>query len=298
MKLQTAQRKRAKIKLGLQAPSGGGKTYSALLLAYGLCNNWEKIAVIDTENHSADLFSDLGAYKVLPLSAPYTPERYIEAIEACEADGMEVIIIDSASHEWAGKGGCLESHESEMSKMRFPNSFTAWAVITPRHQAFIDKILQSSCHIICTFRSKSEYVLMERNGKTVPQKVGMAPVTRDGFEFELTISFDLDLLHKAYCSKDRTRLFIDKDPFVITTETGKQILDWCNNGVDINQQYISERIKECNTIRSLVELYETFPQFQELMKPEFEQRKKEIQTPADVTKHLSQQKLNSNGTHK
>jgi Ni2+-binding GTPase involved in maturation of urease and hydrogenase len=77
MKLQTAQRKRAKIKMGLQGPSGSGKTLSALLTAFGLCGNWSKIAVIDTENHSADLYAHVGNYKVLPLTAPFTPERYI-----------------------------------------------------------------------------------------------------------------------------------------------------------------------------------------------------------------------------
>jgi len=297
MKLETAQRKRAKIKMGLQGPSGSGKTLSALLAAYGLCNDWTKIAVIDTENHSADLFEDLGPYKVLPLESPFHPEKYIEAIQFCEEAGIEVIIIDSVSHEWAGKGGCLELHEKEISKMRIPNSFTAWAAITPRHQSFLDTILHSKSHMICTFRSKSEYVMLERNGKTVPQKVGMAPITRDGFEFELTISFDLDMQHKAYTNKDRTRMFMDKEPFVISVETGKQILNWCNSGVDINIHYISERIKECKTVNQLLDLYNAFPQFQTQMKTSFEQRKKEILPIKVVQKQLSQQKINNNGTH-
>ena len=89
MKLQLAQRKRAKIKLGLQGPSGSGKTYSSLLLAYGLTSNWEKIAVVDTENHSAELYAHLGPFKVLPLSNPYTPEKYSEAIDVCIKEGME-----------------------------------------------------------------------------------------------------------------------------------------------------------------------------------------------------------------
>lgn len=298
MKLETAQRKRAKIKLGLQGASGGGKTYSALLLAYGLCNDWKKIAVIDTENRSADLYSDLGTYNVLPLQAPFEPEKYIEAIQFCEKEGIEVIIVDSASHEWSGKGGCLEQHEKEISKMRYPNSFTAWAAITPRHQAFVDAVLHSACHVICTFRSKSEYVLVERNGKTVPQKVGLSPITRDGFEFELTLSFDLDLQHKAHCSKDRTHMFMDKEPVTLSVETGRKILDWCNSGVDINTQYITERIEESTTEKQLYDLWDTFPQFQEQMKPVFEQRKKQILKGADVTKQLSLQKSNTNGTHK
>ena len=112
MQLRRATRKKAKIRLGLSAVSGGGKTYSAILVAKGLCTDLSKVAVIDTENGSADLYAHLGDYNVLPLTAPFSPERYIEAIRTCEKSGMEVIIIDSISHEWAGKGGCLEIVES------------------------------------------------------------------------------------------------------------------------------------------------------------------------------------------
>jgi hypothetical protein len=99
MQLQTASRKKAKIKMALQGPSGSGKTKSALLIAYGLCGSWEKIGVIDTENRSADLYADIGPYNVLPLSPPFTPERYIEALWICIKAELQVIIIDSTSHE-------------------------------------------------------------------------------------------------------------------------------------------------------------------------------------------------------
>ena len=102
MQLQKAERKQAVIKLALQGPSGSGKTYSSLLLAYGLVGNWDHIAVIDTENNSSHLYSHLGNFNVLSLSEPFSPERYIEAIEACEKAGMKAIIIDSISQEWEG----------------------------------------------------------------------------------------------------------------------------------------------------------------------------------------------------
>src|SRR5690242_7927040 len=105
MQLQQASRKNAKIKMALQGPSGSGKTYGALLIAFGLYNDWKKIAVIDTENHSSELYAHLGSYQVLHLSSPFSPERYIQAIRTCEKVGMEVIIIDSISHEWEGIGG-------------------------------------------------------------------------------------------------------------------------------------------------------------------------------------------------
>ena len=171
MQLQQAKRKRAKIKMALQGPSGSGKTYGALLIAYGLCGDWTKIAVIDTENHSAELYAHLGNYNTLSIASPYTPEKYCEAINLCEQAGMEVIILDSCSHEWDGSGGILDVHGNMAG-----NSFTNWSKLTPRHNAFIQSILQSSCHIIGTIRSKQDYVLQEKNGKMVPEKVGLKGV--------------------------------------------------------------------------------------------------------------------------
>lgn len=237
--LRKATRQKAKIRLGLSGPSGSGKTFTALLIASGM-TTWDKIALIDTENGSGDLYSNLGDYSVLPISAPYTPEKYIQALKECEYAGMEVIIIDSITHEWSGKGGCLDIHEQETAKMKIPNSFTSWAKVTPRHQAFIDSILQCPVHVITTVRSKTDYVLTEKNGRQVPQKVGMAAVTRDGFEYELTLSFDVDTDHKAFTSKDRTGLFAGKPSFIADSETGKSIIKWCESGVDKVDPIISE----------------------------------------------------------
>lgn len=174
MILQTAQRKRAKIKMGLQGPSGSGKTMGALLTAFGLCGDWSKIGVIDTENHSAELYAHLGTYNVLQLSAPFTPEKYIQALDVCEKAGMEVIVIDSTTHEWEN---LLEFHSSLQG-----NSFTNWGRITPRHNDFVQKILRSSCHIISTIRTKQDYVLNDKGGKMVPEKVGLKTVLLNKIE--------------------------------------------------------------------------------------------------------------------
>ena len=259
-KLRKATRQKALLRLGLSGPSGSGKTVSALLLAYGITGDWNKIALIDTENGSADLYANhtlqngflIGEFNVYPLIEPYHPNRYIEAIEYCEQAQMEVIIVDSITHEWNGKGGCLEIHEQETNKMRIPNSFMAWAKITPLHQKFIDTILQSSCHIITAVRSKTDYVLTERNGRQIPQKVGMAAQTRDGYEYELTFSLDLDIEHRAFVSKDRTGLFVGKEPAIITPDTGKMIMEWCNTGVEVipvaSLINIEEAVSKCNLI--------------------------------------------------
>ena len=81
MQLRQSERKQAKIKMALQGSSGSGKSLSSLLLAKGLTNDQlDRVAVIDTENGSADLYAHLGNYNVLPLQPPYTPEKYIEAV--------------------------------------------------------------------------------------------------------------------------------------------------------------------------------------------------------------------------
>src|SRR5574343_50156 len=109
--LQKAKRQQVKLRLNLSAPSGAGKTYSALLMAKGLVGSWDKIAVIDTENGSASLYEHLGQFNTIDLQEPFSPERYIEAIDTCIKAGMECIILDSSSHEWSGPGGCLEINE-------------------------------------------------------------------------------------------------------------------------------------------------------------------------------------------
>ena len=291
MNIQKAERKKAKIKLGLQGPSGSGKTYSALLIAYGLVGDWDKVAVIDTENHSSSLYAHLGAFNVLHLQSPFTPERYIEAIRSCVMAGMEVVIIDSISHEWEGNGGILDTH-AQMTG----NSFTSWAKLTPRHNAFVQEILQSPVHILSTVRSKQDYVLVDRNGKMVPEKVGLKGVTRDGMDYEFTIVFDLDIKHNATTSKDRTSLFNDKPEFRITTATGKKILEWCNEGVDITPEDISRRIGDCKTVQELLSLYTMYPQFKESLQNEYEAQKRRIVINQEAQTQLANQKINNNGT--
>lgn len=228
MNLRPSTRSATKIKLALQGPAGSGKTYSSLLMAYGITGAWNKVAVIDTENGSADLYAHLGAYNVLSLQTPYTPESYIEAISVCEQAGMEVIIIDSISHCW---DYLLDFHANLPG-----NSFTAWAKVTPRQNAFVQKILSSTCHIICTMRSKQDYVLNEKNGKFVPEKVGLKAIQRDNVDYEFTIVLDINIKHQAVASKDRTGLFMGKPEFRITPQTGREILQWCQAPLITNTQ--------------------------------------------------------------
>lgn len=198
-------------------------------MAKGIAGSWEKIAVIDTENGSASLYSHLGDFSTIDLSAPYTPERYMQAIDTCIAAGIECIVIDSSTHEWNGAGGCIEMNEKIAQSKFKGNTWSAWSVTTPRHDEFVNKILQSNCHIITCTRSKMETVMGE--DKKV-KKVGMKDMQREGWEYELTVSLSIDRdTHTAIASKDRTEIFEGKDPFIITEATGRAIKEWCDVGV-------------------------------------------------------------------
>lgn len=261
MQLRKATRKKAFLKLNLSGTSGSGKTMSALLMALGLVGEWTKIAVIDTENGSADLYSHLGDFNVYSLEPPFSPERYNAAIDACLTAGMECIIIDSSTHEWSGSGGCLELNESLANAKYRGNTWSAWNETTPRHDSFVQKVLQSRCHFITCTRSKTETIMGE--DKKV-KKVGMKDIQRDGWEYELTVSLNIDRdTHKATASKDRTQLFEGKDPFVITEETGKRIRQWCDEAPDVEAEVKDaiEKLNVCNTVDELSLLRESLPSY-------------------------------------
>jgi hypothetical protein len=283
MKLQKASRKKVKLRLNISAPSGAGKTMSALLMAKGLVGDWEKIAVIDTENESASLYEHLGGFYTIPLAPPFTPERYIEAINSCINGGMECIIIDSSSHEWNGPGGCIDLNEKLAQSKYKGNTWSAWNEITPRHDAFLQTVLQAPVHIITCTRSKMETVMNDAK-KVV--KVGMKDIQRDGWEYELTVSLTIEReSHKAVASKDRTGIFEGKDPFMITEKTGEAILEWCERGVDTEAEIKEAILKldNCFTKEELTLFKETLPSYivsSEAFKLAGGKRFKEISTPA------------------
>ncbi|WP_159468325.1 AAA family ATPase [Dyadobacter sp. 3J3] len=269
MQLQKAQRKNVKVKIGIQGPSGSGKTKSALLIAFGLTADWSKIAVIDTENRSSELYSNLGAFSILPLFSPFTPERFNEAIHTCIRAGMQVVIIDSISAEWQN---ILQDH----SKLT-GNSYINWSKFTPRHDTFVDTLIQSDIHIICTLRSKQAYVLTEKNGKQVPEKVGMKPVQREDLDYELTLVFQLSMKHNATAVKDRTEIFADRPEFTITSETGFLIRKWCEQDVLLENEIISQ-IESCADIPSLRTIFEKHPLYQKSLLQKFNSRQQQLQS--------------------
>src|SRR6056297_1509516 len=215
-----AKRTGTHIKLAITGPSGSGKTYSALRLATGLTDNG-KIALIDTENESASLYAADFNFDVTNVEAPYTIDKLVDATKFVLKNNYDVLIIDSASHFW---DGVLE-YKNSLDK-RGGNSFANWNTANEHYKLMLRAILFSKIHVITCMRSKMEYVLQENDkGKQVPKKVGMAPIMRDGVEYEFTTVFDLDIAHQAQASKDRTQLFSDHI-FQLTEQTGVQFRKW------------------------------------------------------------------------
>jgi len=237
-----AERRKAKLRLAIDGPSGSGKTLSSLLIAYGITGDWSKVAVIDTERGSADLYTGttipgmtdkVGKYLVAPLEPPYSPDRYLGYLAAAEQAGVEVVIIDSLSHAWSGVGGILDMHDNATKASRSKNSYTAWRDVTPAHNDLIDAIIGSPMHVICTMRTKTAYDLEDDGkGRKKPVKVGMKPEQREGTEYEFTVVLDLSVdSHVAVAGKDRTQLF-DGKPHVPSVATGKLLANWLNSGID------------------------------------------------------------------
>lgn len=252
--IKKASKQAKKLRILLSASSGSGKTYGSLLIAQGITGDWSKVCVIDTERDSASIYSDFGEFNTISLDAPYTPERYIQAITTAEEAGMEVIIIDSITHEWAGDGGCLAIHS------KLGGTFNDWGKVTPRHNAFIDKMLRSSSHIIATVRRKEEYAISQSTtGKMKVEKLGLGDVQRDGINYEFDIVFEItNDNHYAKATKDRTRLFIDKEEHLITKNTGTSLKEWALKGRS-ELDDVMDLIRTCATIEELRSIHENYP---------------------------------------
>lgn len=189
----------ARLRLALLGPAGSGKTYSALAIAAGL---GQRIAVIDTEHGSASKYADRFGFDVLELTA-FAPRTYVEALAAAEAEGYDVIVVDSLSHAWMGKDGALEQVDRKASGGK-GNSFDAWRSVTPQHNALVEAMLRCRAHLLVTMRVKTDYIVEEDSrGKKVPRKVGLAPVQRDGLEYEFDVVLDVSPDHVATVSKTR-----------------------------------------------------------------------------------------------
>jgi len=250
IEIRKATKQKVKLRLALVGASGSGKTWSALKIAKGI---GDKILIADSENGSADLYADqIGFdYDVAPITSPYTPAKYIEIITLAEKNGYDVLIIDSLSHAWAGEGGLLDQQGNKAEQTG--NSWTAWRTITPQHNELVEKMLGCKLHLIVTMRAKTEYAQeKDDKGRTLVRKIGLAPIQRDGLEYEFTIVFDITHSHTVSASKDRTGLFdnvIEKP----SEETGLRLKTWLDSGAEPPKEKTVEEViedmKKCTSLK-------------------------------------------------
>lgn len=226
-----ATKKRAKARIAISGPSGSGKTFTALMLAEVLAEGGE-VAVIDSEHGSASLYADIYSFNTCEPD-DFSPAVYIKAIKAAEASGAAVIVIDSLSHAWSGKGGALELVDMAAARSKSGNSFQAWRDVTPLHNSLIESILTSKCHVIATMRSKTEYVMeQDSKGRTVPRKVGLAPVQRADTDFEFTIALEMDHENRAVVTKTRCPILAGGVFSPPNRDLGQTILAWLQDGAE------------------------------------------------------------------
>lgn len=231
--IQDAVREKIYPKIALMGASGSGKTYSALRLATGMKQELEErtkepwiIVMANTEGSRGRYYANEFQYKIVDITEPHEPEKYVSLIEYVENLGNAILIIDSSSHEWEGKGGCLDLHRQAGGR------YQDWGKVTPRHDKFINKIADSRLFLITTMRGKDQYVMIqEDNKKTKVEKVGLGAKQRDGFEYEFTCTFMLDQkTNMAEPFKDNTHLFDKEGMLILEEKHGKQIVQWADEG--------------------------------------------------------------------
>jgi hypothetical protein len=238
-----AKREAISLILGLAGPSGGGKTWTAMVLAKGLAAG-QPFAVIDTEAGRAKHYADAFKFDHGDLAPPFRPDRYVEAIKAADAAGYPVIVVDSFSHEHAGEGGLLDWHEEEWQRMGGKDSAKMLAWVKPKtaHRAMISKLLQVRAHLILCMRAE-EKIDMVRNpntGKTeiVPKQTlagykGWIPICEKNLPFELTASFILTPDKPGYPQPiklpDQFKPFFPLDQ-PISEASGQRLAEWAKGG--------------------------------------------------------------------
>ena len=248
-----ASKTQQKLRLALTGVSGSGKTYTALQIAKNL--NAGRIALIDTEHGSASLYADMFDFDTVQLDS-FSPENYERALHEAELGEYGVVIIDSLSHAWAGKDGILEIVDKATENSSKKNSYQSWSVGTKKQNLLIETLLSTPLHLIVTMRSKADYILEQgTNGKTAPRKVGMAPVQREGVDYEFAIVGDLNVKHNMEITKTRCSLIPEE---AIYEKPGKEFADllvkWLSDGsaIDPRDEILNEILR---ALKSMAEKF-------------------------------------------
>lgn len=234
MAFQKAMKRKMKLRCALEGPPGSGKTYSALAIGRALVGDKGRIAVIDTERGSASKYSDEFDFDVVELDT-FAPATFVELIREAEAEGYDLLVIDSLSHAWIGAEGMLEQVDKIAKRKQYSSTFPAWKDVSPQERALWDTMLGCDMHVIATLRTKTEYVIDEvvgRDGKkrSVPRKVGLAPVQREGLEYEFDVVAEMDMDHNMIVTKTRCKALTDRAFNRPGAEVAEILHEWLGEG--------------------------------------------------------------------
>lgn len=266
LNIRPAQRESAKVVVGLSGQSGGGKTYTALLIAMGMVKgDPTKIGLLDTENKRGSLYADMFSphqFLVGDLEAPFSPSRYIQAIKEFESSGIEVLIIDSVSHEWEGEGGCEDIAEEGKARLR---GTPDWMTAKREHKKFVNALLQSNMHIIaCTrAREKVKTVQVVEGGKTKTkfEPAGVQPICEKNFMFEMTCSlmmYDNGQRQEVLKSCEGLQLGLGFHDGFIGESTGKNLIDWVEGATASKREELmkfKQQMAECESLDALKDIW-------------------------------------------
>lgn len=240
LEFKKAFRKSVPMLISISSVSGGGKTYSALKLAAGLAGPKGRVGFIDTENGRGSMYADSpgivealpNGYEIMQLDPPFSPVRYIAAIEAAEKSGMNVLVIDSVTHEWEGIGGCCEI--AETNKLRgMPN----WSMAKMAHKRFMNHCLSTDMHLIFCIRArdKVKIIEVEKNGKKASEivPIGIQPIAEKNFVFEMLVSLQLDekTHHATPIKVPEPLAHLFPTGKLLTQADGEHIRQWNQTGV-------------------------------------------------------------------
>ena len=264
MTFQKATKKSARLRMALIGVAGAGKTYTALSIAQHL---GQKVAVVDTERGSASKYSDQFDFDVMEIES-YGPKTYVDAIQAAEEAGYDVLVIDSLSHAWAGKDGALEMVDRAAKRSQAGNTFGAWRDVSPLHNQMVDAIVSSRIHVIATMRAKTEYVQEKdpKTGRTTVRKIGLAPVQRDGLEYEFDVVATLDSDNNLIVGKTRCPAIAGAVINKAGREIARSLKTWLTDGAAPDD----ERITKAKAV----------PEAE--AEPEMKRERKRVPAPVDI----------------
>lgn len=233
MEIKRAARHAVNMIMSISGVSGSGKTYSALLLAAGLAGPSGKVGFLDTENGRGCMYADSPGimaalpqgYDTLELTAPFSPARYVEAIEQFERAGYSVLVIDSGTHSWEGIGGCTDIAEADKGR---------WNKAKLANKKLVNRLLNSSMHVIVCLRAREKSKIIPKHesasGKEEVIPLGILPACEKNFPFEMLLSFLVSekthLAEPLKCPEPLLGIFPKSKPKLLTKADGEAIRNW------------------------------------------------------------------------